>query len=73
MSFVQSEHPFYRPLYVRVGIVITTVIWSIIEMYSGSPLWLTIAVGVCLFSIWTFLIDYKPSAEQPKEDPKLKV
>ena len=59
-SFGQPDHPFYRPLWRRILIVITTVLWVGFEFFfSHSGLWTVLALAICIYSIWTFLITYR--------------
>ena len=39
------EHPFFRPLWRRVAVVVVCVAWSIFEFATGAPFWGTIALG----------------------------
>ena len=61
MSLGVNEHPFYRPLWRRILIVLTTVIWAGFEvMVTQSGLFIVLAVAVMIYAFWTFLITYKP-------------
>lgn len=54
-----KDEPFYRPLWRRVAIIAVTGVWAAFELfYSGEPLWMLLAVGIFLYSLWTFLITY---------------
>jgi hypothetical protein len=56
-------NPFYRPLWRRVLIVATTVIWFALEFWRGDGIWTPIAAALCGFSVWAFLVTYpKPPA-----------
>ena len=58
MPFGQHDHPFYRPLWRRVAIVLTTVIWAGVELYARDRFWAPIAIAACAYSVWAFLIIY---------------
>lgn len=61
MSLSTNEHPFYRPLWRRILIVFTTVIWAGFEvLVTQSGLFMVLAVAVMVYAIWTFLLVYKP-------------
>lgn len=59
-----AHHPFYRPLWRRIVIVVTTAVWSVIELfYAHDGFWGVIAVAFFAYSLWTFFITYKPPPE----------
>lgn len=63
MATGPNDHPFYRPLWRRVAIVASTVLWFAFEaFYVVDPLWMPIAGGVALYCVWTFLISWKGAA-----------
>ena len=64
------EHPFFRPLWRRVAVVVVCVAWAIFEFANGAPFWGTIAAGFAVYAVWQFFFLYKPvdpAAEQPPE------
>ena len=65
------EHPFFRPLWRRVAVVVVCVAWSIFEFVTGAPFWGTIAGGFAIYAIWQFFFLFKepvePVAGQPPE------
>lgn len=64
MKTPAAHHPFYRPLWRRLVIVITTAIWSAFEIfYAQDGFWGVIAAGFFGYSLWTFFIAYKPPPE----------
>jgi hypothetical protein len=64
MKTPMAHHPFYRPLWRRIVIVVTTGIWSGAELlYTHDGFWGVIAVAFFLYSLWTFFISYKPPTE----------
>jgi hypothetical protein len=64
MALGPHEHPFYRPLWRRIAIVASTIVWTSFEYFmGGSGFWTVIALAVCGYSIWTFLWTY------PKDTP----
>jgi hypothetical protein len=57
-------NPFYRPLWRRIAIVASTMVWFGIELRTGSGLWTPIAAAVCGFSIWALLVSYPKTIEK---------
>lgn len=38
MALIDPEHPFYRPLWVRIAIVVFCLGWAAVEFITGWPL-----------------------------------
>jgi hypothetical protein len=63
VKFIDHDHPFYKPLWRRLIIVAVTALWAVFEVFvSGEGLWVAVSCGVFAISVWTFLIDWKPSS-----------
>ena len=58
-----SQHPFFRPLWRRIAVVVVCVAWAVIEFSSGAPLWAVIALGFAAYAVWQFFFLYSPPAE----------
>lgn len=71
-SFLQLEHPIYRPLWVRVAIVAACLGWALFEFTSGSPFWGVLFGALGLYSAWGFFIvfDKAIAAERDKRKPE---
>jgi len=53
------DHPFYRPLWRRIAIVVLVALWLGYELaLGGDPMWQVLAAGLLAYSVWTFLIRY---------------
>jgi len=54
------DHPFYRPLWRRLAIIAVAGGWTAFEiLWSGNAMWMVIAAGFLLYSLWVFLIAWK--------------
>ena len=59
------EHPFFRPLWRRVAVVVVCLAWGILEFSTNAPFWGTIALGFAAYAVWQFFFLYKePGPEQ---------
>jgi hypothetical protein len=64
-SFFATDHPFYRPLWRRIAIVVIVGFWTLIEIFvSASPFWAVIFAGVFVYCLWAFILNYKPTPEK---------
>ncbi|WP_181701387.1 DUF3329 domain-containing protein [Chthonobacter albigriseus] len=70
MSRRDISHPFYRPLWRRIAIVAVVALWLGYEVtFGGDPMWLVLATGMLAYSVWAFLLTYRPPADAPSAEP----
>ncbi len=63
MKLIDQNHPFYKPLWRRVAIVVVTALWAAFELLvTGEGLWIVVSCAVFAISAWTFLIAWTPSS-----------
>lgn len=56
---INPEHPFYRPLWVRIMLVGVIAAWGLMEFTHHAYFWGTIAVGLDLFVIYELFWRYE--------------
>ncbi len=64
-----SEHPFFRPLWLRIAIVALCLFWAGIEFATDTPFWGMIALGAAAYGVWQFFYVYKPISEDAPSTP----
>jgi len=60
MKFLDTDHPFFRPLLVRLAVVAVAAGWGVFELWMGSPVWATVFFGFAAVSVYGFFIDFNP-------------
>jgi hypothetical protein len=60
VNWLDTDHPFFRPLWIRVAVVAVCFTWAFLEWLVGSPLWGVIAFGVGAYAAWAFFIAFNP-------------
>jgi hypothetical protein len=55
------EHPFFRPLWRRVLVVVACAGWAAFEYAMGSTGWATAALAFTAYAVWQFFYLYKPA------------
>lgn len=58
MAIKNQDHPFFRPLWRRIAIVVVTAVWCFVEWYHGQATWVFISGAICIYAIRTFLMTY---------------
>lgn len=66
MKFIDPDHPFYRPLWVRLLLVGFCSAWTAFEFYNGSEGWGMIFLAVSAYAFAQLILFYKPSDAPPK-------
>jgi hypothetical protein len=65
MPSKEQQHPFYKPLWVRVGLVFLILAVIAFEFYHGAEsMWIVIWIGFLVYAVYTFFITW------PKDDGK---
>lgn len=67
MLNIDTSHPIYRPLWVRLLIVGFSTAWAILEFVNHEIFWATVVGGVAAYSAYVLLITFKPPAEKIEE------
>jgi hypothetical protein len=64
-QFLDTGHPMFRPLWVRVLIVALCVGWGIGEFVlgAGSAFWGILFLALGVYAGWHFFVDFKPGAK----------
>ena len=60
MKFIDPDHPFYRPLWVRLLLVGLCAGWTAVEYYNGQHGWGLIFLIVTAYAFAQLLLFYKP-------------
>ncbi|KJF73537.1 hypothetical protein [Agrobacterium arsenijevicii] len=61
MLIIDTSHPLYRRLWVRLLIVGFCAAWSVIEFVNREAFWGTVVGGVAVYSAYELLLKFKPA------------
>lgn len=67
MFFIDTSHPMYRPLWVRLLIVGFCAGWTVVEFVNNQIFWATVVGGIAVYSAYVLLIAFKPAPEKVEE------
>ena len=59
-KFLDTDHPFFRPLWIRVLIVAAAGLWGLFEFATGNPFWAILFLGLAAYAAWGFFVDFNP-------------
>ena len=57
------DHPFFKPLWLRIAIVAVTLGWAAFEFVGGSPAWGILFGGLGALAAYRFFVTFKPRDE----------
>lgn len=68
-KFLDTDHPWFRPLWMRILFTAIPTGWGVLEFATGSPFWGTIFLGLAAYAAYGFFFDFNPDrAKQPPPD-----
>jgi hypothetical protein len=70
MAFKEQQHPFYKPLWRRVVIVLVIAGWLGFELYTGQGgLWVALSGGMLAYAIYIFFLTWPRGGPKDDETP----
>lgn len=69
MKLLDTNHPFFKPLWIRLLVVAVTAGWALFEFQSGSIVWGMVFLVFAVLSAYGFFINFDPDEKErgPKE------
>lgn len=68
MKLLDLNHPSFRPVWVRVAVVLVCFVWGLVELSTGAMLWAVIFLGLGAICAYRFAtIDYSMSEDGDKK------
>lgn len=60
MKLLDTDHPFFRPLWIRIAIVAVAAGWAGLEFWAGSFGWGALVLAFAALGAWGFFVDFDP-------------
>ncbi len=57
------DHPFFRPAWLRIAIVVVCLGWAALEIATGAPGWAMLFGGVGVYAGYRFFFAFNPRDE----------
>ncbi|MEI2300109.1 hypothetical protein [Ensifer sp. MJa1] len=61
LKLIDPDHPFYRPLWIRLLIVAFCGVWTAVEFYGEQTVWGMIFLAMTAYASAALLVFYKPN------------
>lgn len=73
MKFLDSNHPMFQKLWVRIATVVAPALWGLVEFRNGAAGWAIMFLGAAAYAAYELLYMFdrnkaKPSAEEAPID-----
>lgn len=59
-KFLDTDHPGFKPLWIRVLVTLVCAGWGLLELATGSPFWAIIFLGLAAYCTYAFFFDFHP-------------
>ena len=69
MRFFDLQHPFYKPLWIRVLVTALCLGWAAVELSAGQPFWAILFGAVGVYCAHQFFIAFNPRDPEGKDKP----
>lgn len=70
MKLLDTDHPFFRPLWIRIAVFAFTAAWAAFELWNGSYFWACLFAVFAVLSFYGFFIDFDPTRHERKPGGK---
>ena len=57
------DHPFFRPLWLRILVVAASLGWAVVELRGGAFFWAALFAAVGVYAAWRFFVTFEPRDE----------
>ena len=64
MKLLDTDHPFFRPLWIRIAVVAVAAGWGGFELWTGSFWWGAVFLAFAALSAWGFFVDFDPERRE---------
>jgi hypothetical protein len=61
------QHPFFKPMYRRILVVVICLAWGFFELASGQPAWAMFFIATGIYTGWVFFFNFNPPEEEDEE------
>lgn len=59
LSVLNIRHPFFNPLWRRVAMTASCVLWAGVEAYNGSWAWAALMMGIAAMAVYQFFLAWE--------------
>ena len=71
MKLIDLEYPFFKPVWIRVAVVVVCAGWGLFELSTGAVLWGVFFIGLAIICGYRFsVIDYAAMPDAVKKPPQ---
>lgn len=68
MGLFDFNHPFFKPLWLRIAIVVVCLGWGAFEFVAGAAFWGTVFCAVGALAAYGFFVTFAPREPDDTQD-----
>jgi len=53
---IDTNHPFWRPVWRRIAVTVICLVWAVFEFTLGAPFWGLIVGALGAYCVWAFAL-----------------
>jgi hypothetical protein len=66
MQILDVQHPFFRPLWRRIAVVVFCLGWGAVELRSNEPFWAVLFGALGVYCAWQFFFVFRQKTDKAK-------
>jgi len=63
VHWLDLQTDFFKPLWIRVAVVVVCLGWAVFEFTTGAVFWGMLFGGMGVYALWQFFLDNWPASE----------
>lgn len=67
MNLFDFNHPFFKPLWIRIAVVSVAALWGIFEFTNGATFWGVLFVALAAVAFHGLFITFAPREPEAKD------
>lgn len=66
MRLIEPRHPFFRPLWRRIAVVVVSLGWALFELSTGAVFWAILFGAIGAYAAWEYFVVFDPANYEDK-------
>jgi len=60
----ERDVEFFRPLWLRIAVVVFCLVWTAWEWSNGETFWGALSLAIAIYGIWVFFVSFDKDDNQ---------
>lgn len=67
MQIIDAKHPYFKPLWRRIAVVVACLGWALFEALNGQSLWAAAFAAIGFYSAWVLIFRFEPESDEDED------